>query len=66
MDASSVPAGRVESDPGAVSASDTDEGNGEDPLAVQSGRPALVLSSWGRPPPDSTGPDPGLEPTPRA
>ena len=63
VDASSVPAGRAESDPGAASASDTGQGNGEDPPAVLSGRPAHDPSSWGRLP-DSAGPDPGSEPTP--
>ena len=48
VDASSVPAGRAESDPGAASASDTGRGNGEDNSAVLSGRPAHELSSWGR------------------
>jgi len=47
VDASSVPAGRAESDPGEASASDTDQGNGEDPPAVLSGRVAHE-SSWGR------------------
>ena len=42
VDASSVPAGRAESDSGALAASD-----GEDPHAVQSGRAAHELSSWG-------------------
>ena len=47
VDASSVPAGRAESDPGEAPASDTDQGNGEDPPAVLSGRAAHKLSSWG-------------------
>ena len=47
VDASSVPAGRAESDPGEAPASDTDQGNGEDPPAVLSGRAAHELSSWG-------------------
>ena len=63
VDASSVPAGRAESDPDAASASKTGQGNGEDPPAVLSGRPAHKLSSWGASPPDSTGSDPGSEPT---
>ena len=37
VDASSVPAGRAESDPGEAPASDTDQGNGEDPPTVLSG-----------------------------
>ena len=50
VDASSVPAGWVfaGSDPGAASASDTNQGNGEDLLAVLSGKPAHERSSWGR------------------
>ena len=48
VDASSVPAGRAESDSGASAASGTDQGNGEDPPAVLSGRAAHELSSWGR------------------
>ena len=48
VDASSVPAGRAESDSGAPAASGTDQGNGEDPPAVMSGRAAHELSSWGR------------------
>ena len=40
VDASSVPAGRAESDSGASAASGTDQGNGEDPPAVLSGRAA--------------------------
>ena len=62
VDASSVPAGRAESDPGEAPASDTDQGNGEDPPAVLSGRAAHELSSWGwlR---NSKGPDSGSEPT---
>ena len=47
VDASSVPAGRAESDPGEAPASDTNQGNGEDPPAVLSGRAAHELSSWG-------------------
>ena len=48
VDASSVPAGRAESDPDVAAASDTDQGNGEDSPAVLSGRAAHDLSSWGR------------------
>ena len=51
MDASLVPAGRVESDLGASAASGTDQGNGGDPPAVLSGRAAHDLSSWRRLPP---------------
>ena len=38
VDASSVPEGRAESDPGTSAASGIDQGNGEDPPAVLSGR----------------------------
>ena len=38
VDASSVPARRAESDSGASAASGTDQGNGDDPLAILSGR----------------------------
>ena len=55
MDASSVPAGRAESGSGASAASGTDQGNGEDPPAVLSGREAHELSSWGRLPPTVMG-----------
>ena len=48
VDASSVPAERDESDSGASAASGTDQGNGDDPPAVLSGRAAHELSSWGR------------------
>ena len=48
VDASSVPVGSAESDSGASAASGTDQGNGEDPPAVLSGRAAHELSSWGR------------------
>ena len=48
VDASSVPTGRAETDSGASAASSTDQGNGEDPPAVLSGRAAHELSSWGR------------------
>ena len=48
VNASSVPAGRFESDSGASAASDTDHGNGEDPPAVLPGRAVHELSSWGR------------------
>ena len=41
--ASSVPTGRAESDSGASAASGTDQGNGEDPPAVLSGRAAHEL-----------------------
>ena len=49
VDASSVPAGRAESDLRAALTSGTDQGNGEDP-AVLSGRAAHKMSDWGRPP----------------
>ena len=55
VDASSVPAGRAESDSNVASASFTGQGNGEDPPAVLSGRPAHELSSWGRLPPTARG-----------
>ena len=48
VDASSVPTGRAESGSEASAASGTDQGNGEDPPAVLSGRAAHELSSWGR------------------
>ena len=51
VDASSVPAGGAEIDPGALAASDTDQGNGDDPPAVLSGRETHELSSWGKLPP---------------
>ena len=55
VDASSVPAGRAESDSGASAASGTDQGNGDDPPAVLPGREAHELSSWGRLPPTVRG-----------
>ena len=55
VDASSVPAGRTESDMGASAASGTDQGSGEDPPAVLSGRGAHELSSWGRLPATARG-----------
>ena len=55
MGASSVPAGRAESDSDASVASGTDQGNGEDPSALLSGRAAHELSSWGRLPPTVMG-----------
>ena len=55
VDASSVPAGRAESGSDASAASGTDQGNGEGPPAVLSGRAAHELSSWGRPPPTVMG-----------
>ena len=51
VDASSIPARRAESDPGAASISNTGQGNGEPPPAILSGRLAPELSSWGRLPP---------------
>ena len=51
VDASSIPAGRAERGSDASAASGTDQGNGEGPLAVLSGRAAHKLSSWGRLPP---------------
>ena len=55
VDASSVPAGRAGSNPGAASASDTGQGNCEDPPAALSGRPAHELSQWGQFPPTVRG-----------
>ena len=43
-----VSRGRAESDSGASAASGTDQGNGDDPPAVLSGRATHELSSWGR------------------
>ena len=48
MDASSVPAGRAESNSGASAASSTDQGNDGDLPVVLSGRAAHELSNWGR------------------
>ena len=48
VDASSVPAGRAKNGSDASAASSTDQGNGEGPPAVPSGRAAHDLSSWGR------------------
>ena len=53
--ASSIPARRTESNPGAASAFDTGQGNSEVPPAVLSGRPAHELSCWGRLPPTVRG-----------
>ena len=47
MDASSVSAGRTDSDPSAAS-TPTDQGDGEDTPAVLSGRAAHELNNWGR------------------
>ena len=55
VNASSVPAGRVESGSDASAASGTDQGNGEGPPAVLSGREAHELSRWGRLPPTGMG-----------
>ena len=55
VDASSIPAGRAKSEPGASTASGTDQGNGEDTPAVLSGRAAHELGSWGRIPLTVTG-----------
>ena len=55
VDASSVPAWRADSDSGASAASGTDQGNGDDPPAVLSGRAANELSSWGWLPPTVRG-----------
>ena len=55
MDASSVPAGREENDPGASAASSTDQGNDDVPPVVLSGRAAHELGSWGRLPPTVRG-----------
>ena len=55
VDAPSVPAGRAESGPDASAASGTDQGNGEGPPAVLSGRAAHELNSWGRLPPTAMG-----------
>ena len=57
--ASSVPAGRAESSSGASAASGTDQGNGEDPPVVLSGRATHELSSWGRLPARVWGPTRG-------
>ena len=55
MDASSVPAWRAESDPGAAPASTTGQRNGEDSPVVRSGRPVHEFSRWGRLPPTVRG-----------
>ena len=55
VDASSVPSGRAESGSDASAASGTDQGNGEGPPAVLSGRAAHELSSWGLLPPTVMG-----------
>ena len=65
---SSAPAARAGNDPGAAAACGTDQGNGDDPLAILSGGEAHELSSCSvageTATPDSNGPDPGSEPTP--
>ena len=48
-------AGRAESDSSTSAASGTDQGNGDDPPAVLSGREAHELSSWGWLPPTVMG-----------
>lgn len=48
VDIFSVPAETAERDPRGTSASDSGQRNGEDPLAVLSGREAHELSSWER------------------
>ena len=48
MNAFSVPAGRTESGSAASAASGTDQGNGEDPPTVLSGRAPHELSRSGR------------------
>ena len=55
VDASSVPAGRAESGSDASATSGTDQGNGEGPPTVLSGRAAHELSRWGRLPPTVMG-----------
>ena len=55
VDTSSVPAERDESGSDASATSGTDQGNGEGPPAVLSGRAAHQLSSWGRLPPTVMG-----------
>lgn len=56
VEAPSPPAGRADSDPGAVSTLDTDQGRGEDPPAGLSGKAAHNLNDyWGRPVRDGTG-----------
>ena len=65
---SAAPAARAGNDPGAAAACGTDQGNGNDPLAILSGGEAHELSSCSvageTATPDSNGPDPGSEPTP--
>ena len=48
MKYSLVPAWRAEKDSGASAASGTNQGNGEDPPEVLSGRATHEVSSWGR------------------
>ena len=55
VDASSIPAGKAEIGSDASTTSGTDQGNGEGPPAVLSGRAAHELSSWGRLPPTVMG-----------
>ena len=55
MDASSVPAGRADSDSGASAASGTDQENDENSPVVLSGRVTHGLGSWGRLPPTVRG-----------
>ena len=64
MDASSVPAGRAESDSGVSSASGTDQENGKDPPGGPAGEGSLRAQQLGTAPRDSKGPDPGSEPNP--
>ena len=64
VDASSVPAGRAESDLSAASTSGTDEGYGEDPPRGPVGEGSARAERHGMSPRDSAGPDPGSEPTP--
>lgn len=48
MAAASASAGRAELNYGEASTSDPDQGSGEDPLTVVSGRVADELTSWDR------------------
>ena len=55
VDASSVQAGRAEKNSGASLASGIVPGNGDDHLAILSGKAGHELSSWGSPPPTVMG-----------
>lgn len=65
VNVSSSPDWRAESDPGAA-AFGIDRGNGDDPLAVLSGREANHFGKLGVAPRDSMGLEGGSEPTPGA